>query len=363
MNNEQQVIVVPQFAHHFLDEALFNKHCLSNDVTKRDLLNLAYAKKFILDNPNLDASYVIEFLHKIQETGANPYFGDIYCIPYEVRGGGVKANIMFGYQFLLSKVKSTGEYDGYEGPVFTEHVENWNPLTNESRQTATCQVIVYRKNHMPTKYTADFWEFAKIKQDYRTGADQLQSTWRNWKIMLEKCALANALRRAFPEVLRGIYCKEEMWDENNGTAVTVTPALTQAVTPALGPDPVEKAKEKLRQVLEKKETQPAPKGNPPARKSPAPTLAPAEPVEVVNENPPVEDTPNTEVRTIRDRPATSEEMQKIMTEMNKAIHAGHLNYDTLGALQSAQKSYNKIYRIAVALSQKDYDQVRTLLLG
>ena len=376
--NELQV-AVPQFAGQLLTQQALDEYCLTKDISKRDLLNRAFARKFLADNPNLEACHAIEFFHKIQETGANPFFGDIYCIPYNATEFGVKkvkANVMFGYQFLLQKAQETGEYEGYDGPVFREHVENWNPSNNFSRDTATCEVVVYRKGKRPTKYTADFWEFAKFKKDYNTGAMVLQSTWNNWKIMLEKCAVANAIRRAFPDVLRGIYCREEMDDENRRMEmVTVSPPQIQQIQE---PPKNELTREEYKEELKTKLTEQVklvPKTPPLMR-----IKREEKPVEVqpeikedgltFNELAEVDDikpivekkTPPPKKTEKADRPATNEEMQKIMAQMNKMIHEGHLDYDSLGALQRLQRSYNKLYELAVALSLREFAKVRTLLV-
>ena len=390
-----QVANVPQVAQHLATAKALEEYCLLPDVSKRDRLSIAYARKFLADNPNIEANFVIEFFHKIQETGANPFFGDIYCLPFQAKDGNrfvTKATVMFGYQFLQDRAMSTGEYEGYDGPIFKEHVENWNPFTGAVRETATCQVTVYRTGRRPCTYTADFWEFAKIKKDYNTGALTLQSTWNNWKIMLEKCALANALRRAFPEVLRGIYCQEEMFDARHEemqrvSAPVLAPAPQAAppvvaiqerkvppkrepvmvVTPGLE-DKVEPVYEPIKEAQEM-----------PFRPSPedvADVLPASSPCGEVKDVVPEGDgkLPESEERSLEkkrvapkktldkeDRPATNDEMMKIDAVMNKAIHDGHLGYDCLGALQGVQRSYKRLYDLAMALSKKDYVAVKAVL--
>lgn len=84
-------------------------------------------------------------------------------------------------------------------------------------------VTVYRwaPNGEKEKYTATArWrEYARYTRDKKTGDSILQSNWRTKPhIMLDKCAEALALRKAFTESLGGIYERAE-FGEADGDAV------------------------------------------------------------------------------------------------------------------------------------------------
>jgi len=88
-------------------------------------------------------------------------------------------------------------------------------------------ISVYRKDFTtPLSATALFRGYAKVDQQGRP-----QNLWATMPdAMILKCAESLALRKAFPEVLSGMYTVEEMEQATNESRAVVTPARKQIET-------------------------------------------------------------------------------------------------------------------------------------
>jgi hypothetical protein len=79
--------------------------------------------------------------------------------------------------------------------------------TGRKRPSYTSTCWVKRKGQSKVTYTAYLWELAKQYNG------TLSSTWASApKLMLNKCAVANAFRWAFPETLGSYYIQDEIKD-------------------------------------------------------------------------------------------------------------------------------------------------------
>lgn len=147
------------------------------------------------------------FVELSQAYGLNPFKREIYAVGY-----GNNFNVITGYEVYLKRAERTGLLDGYE--------TNWEEDANGSIKSCTC--TVYRKDRQhPTKQKVYFAE-------YNLGT----AIWKSKPhTMIEKVAIAQAFRKAFPDELGGMpYTAEEMSDNNvvevNAEVVATNPIHT-----------------------------------------------------------------------------------------------------------------------------------------
>lgn len=144
----------------------------------------------------------VKFIHKAQITGADPTMGQIFLLPYSLKNKGTVGQIIFHYSFLETVAINVGGYEGYERETGPE--EKFDPTTGEEKTVLMCTAVV-KRNGVRYSYTAWYDEYVQKKQD---GTPNKQ--WKSAPyMMIEKCALAGALRRAYPEALSGCYTSDE----------------------------------------------------------------------------------------------------------------------------------------------------------
>lgn len=165
-----------------------------------------FIKSLFLKHRELPESDIIEFLHKAQLTGANPSLNQIFLIERNTKINNQwrkVGTVVFSYNFLQVMARHTGEYNGYKSEI--KIAPKFDP-NNFKPKDMLCCVLTVNRLGCEYQYTAWFDEYAQRNTD-----QNLNSIWSSKPyLMLEKCALAGALRRAFPEVLSGVYIEEEM---------------------------------------------------------------------------------------------------------------------------------------------------------
>jgi phage recombination protein Bet len=150
------------------------------------------------------------FAYACQRTGLDPFSRQIYAIK---RGG--KMTIQAGIDGLRSIAERTGQLDGSEtywcGPDGA-----WVDVWLDSKPPAAAKTILHRKGCAhPFTATARF-------ADFNAG----QGLWSKMpSVMIAKCSEAQALRRAFPADLSGVYSTDEMDQAVEPVTVTTAPAL------------------------------------------------------------------------------------------------------------------------------------------
>lgn len=184
-------------------------------LLKGEDVKRTFEKEWILrlfaKHKELPQSDVVEYLHKAQLTGANPILGQIYLIERNVkvkdRTGErweKRGTVVYSYHFINAKANETGEFQGYTSEVAPK--TSFNPFANkgEEKSEELCATVVVKRNGKDFPYTVWWSEYF-----------QDNSQWRSKPyVMLEKCAFAGALRRAFPEALSGIYIEDEIRDKD-----------------------------------------------------------------------------------------------------------------------------------------------------
>lgn len=142
------------------------------------------------------------FLYVAKKTGLDPLTRQIYSVfRWDSNLGREKMTIQTGIDGLRLIAQRTGEYGGQDETRF-EYDNDGKPLS------ATVTVYKIPKGYnQPIKVIAKaLWkEYVQTKKD-----GELMGLWGKMpETMLEKCAEAKALRKAFPAETAGLYTDEE----------------------------------------------------------------------------------------------------------------------------------------------------------
>ena len=148
-------------------------------------------------DPEFDA-----FIHICKRRGLAPEEKQVYLIPR--RGKWTVQTSIDGYRLIAER---SGVYAGSDDPVFTDAE---TPLANGKRHPEKATVTVWKivaGVRCPFTSTA-YWD------EYNGG----ENLWLTMPyVMLAKCAESQALRKAFPADLSGIYTIEEMDQADAGS--------------------------------------------------------------------------------------------------------------------------------------------------
>ena len=190
-----------------------------------------YLSMLVKANPNLNKQHFVEFITKAQLTGADPRLNQIYLIVHDSWNSQTqtkepKGTTVFSYQFFIRLAQQTGELEGFDVDIIEDPYLDFQ--TGKKRPSVTARAWVQRKGYGKMHYKARLWEFAKTTKD--------GTLMGNWKaspyLMLEKCAVANVMRWAFPEVLGNFYCADEM-EKATGSHVEMKPIIETKADPIL----------------------------------------------------------------------------------------------------------------------------------
>lgn len=162
--------------------------------------------------------------------GLDPMKKPCHIVPMKV--GNEWRDVVFpGIYELRTTAQKTGDYMGQDEPEFGPDMEYLGQTVPQY-----CKVVVHRFHEKSGERvsfpaTARFEEYCGTRRDKETGSDVLNQRWAKAPYqMLEKCAEAAALRKAFPDELGGEMSAEEM----EGVSVAPAPAMkpeTQAPEP------------------------------------------------------------------------------------------------------------------------------------
>jgi phage recombination protein Bet len=152
------------------------------------------------------------FAYACQRTGLDPFSRQIYAIK---RGG--KLTIQVSIDGLRSIAERTGQLDGSMS-YWCGDDGVWTDVWLSSKPPAAAKTVIHRKGCAHSfSATARF-------ADFNAG----QGLWSKMpSVMIAKCSEAQALRRAFPADLSGVYSTDEM--EQAVEPVTVTTAAAPAL--------------------------------------------------------------------------------------------------------------------------------------
>lgn len=269
-NNTNAVANIPAYAGHFTPQHF--QSLMLPEADRRIALDMNWLSIQARENPELQAADFVDFINQCQLTGADPRRKQAHLVTFkkkikvydpqqnkQVDQWVLKANTIFSYHFFITKAQETGEMQGLK---IEDGIGKYaNPNTKMITDENFCKVTVTRKG-CPYEFTAWYPEFVKTKKDYTSGEITITEMWLKMpKMMLQKCAIANALRLAFSEALVGMYISEEMnGEESMVPSKDVGPVNTPPATPPQAPQQAKAAAP----------VQPPPQQAPPPDRGPEP---------------------------------------------------------------------------------------------
>lgn len=219
-----------------MNELIVANNLMSMADMPREEIKRAMDKSFLCNlvrqHPTLDQAAFVEFINKCQLTGADPRLNQVYLLVHnawnsEKKVTEPKGTTVFAYQFFIQMAQKTGELEDFG--VETVSDTYMDLMTGQEKKSITAKAWVKRKGAR-YEYKARFWEFAKTNKD-----GNLMGNWRvSPYLMLEKCAIANVMRWAFPESLSGIHTTEEITNDGaEPVQVQVQAPVEAEVIPAV----------------------------------------------------------------------------------------------------------------------------------
>lgn len=180
------------------------------------------------------------FMAVARMKGLDPFTKQISCIVFNKdKPDKRQMAIITGIDGMRAIAARSGRYrPDEEEPEFTYEPSDAGPLNPKGLTKAKVRIFIGDK---PVTGVAYWEEFAPIKDEWgeneqgkwKPTGKQTLDTGGNWgkmpRVMLAKCAEAQALRKAFPEDLSGLYEGAEL-DRASMIDVTPTDIIDQAMT-------------------------------------------------------------------------------------------------------------------------------------
>jgi phage recombination protein Bet len=147
---------------------------------------------------------VMKFLMVCKAKKLNPFDGDAYLVGYDTNDGPVFSTIV-AHQAFLKRAETHPEFDGMESGVIVRQGDEIKELVGDFFPGGSvlvggwATVFFVNRRHPMTK---------RLKL---STYDKGRSLWKsNPEGMIVKCAEADALRSSFPQLIGGMYLREEV---------------------------------------------------------------------------------------------------------------------------------------------------------
>lgn len=174
-----------------------NQLAITEDYTDQrrlDLLKMNYAR----EASNIEFELFIAHCKKFNLA---PEAGQIFCVPRFVKGGGKVFTTQLSLQGLRTVAVRTGQFQGITGPYFLDDDGKWYDFWIKDYPPLGAKAFAMRLGFL--KPQPHFVRFDSYCARDRNG--KLLAMWAKMpEHMIGKCAIAGAIRGAFPDYFSGI---------------------------------------------------------------------------------------------------------------------------------------------------------------
>lgn len=193
------------------------------NITEYNPSQLATIKRTVAADTN-DVEFDL-FMEAAKAYGLDPFRRQISAIVFnKTKPDKRKMQIIVGRDGLRSVAHSCGDYRPASGPAQFVCDENAKNSTNPIG-VISCGVTVYKQDQSGAwhpVYGEAYWdEFAPVTDEWAfceqsrkrkpTGKKTVDGQWAKMpRLMIQKCAEAQALRAGWPDRMGGLYAEEEM---------------------------------------------------------------------------------------------------------------------------------------------------------
>jgi phage recombination protein Bet len=187
-----------------------------------DVRSLALIRRTVAADCN-DAEFEL-FIHSARHLGLDPLRRQIYALVYNKNDAAKrKMSIITAIDGFRVIAERTGDYrPDEEEPTITYDAERKSETNPLGIEKATVRVWKFSHGDWHKVTASAYWdEFAPLKDEWAfddesgrrkpTGKKTLEGNWpKMGRVMISKCAEAQALRKAWPDAFSGVYVAEEM---------------------------------------------------------------------------------------------------------------------------------------------------------
>jgi phage recombination protein Bet len=182
----------------------------------------------VADASNADLAV---FFHVVSRSGLDPFARQIYMIGRREKNKNdqwvTKQTIQTGidgYRLIARRAADkAGEKLAEPEPRWCGKDLQWLEAWPFDEPPAACKVVIYRDGE-PFAGVVNYREFVQVNRDGKP-----TSMWKRMPAnQLAKCAEAQALRKAYPQELAGIYVEDEMHQASNPEPAPETRRVTVA---------------------------------------------------------------------------------------------------------------------------------------
>lgn len=193
------------------------------------------------------------FLGQCKRTRLDPFAKQIHAVKrWDAKAGREVMAIQTGIDGYRLIADRTGEYEGQTPPMWCGADGVWKDVWLSDEFPAASRSGVYKKGFRDPIYSVALWkEYVQMYKPKGSNSLVVSPMWQKMgALMLNKCAEAQALRKAFPQELSGIYTAEEMAQADTAPAITDAQPVNDAPPPV--DDPARKAWKAWRAKVNKK---------------------------------------------------------------------------------------------------------------